>query len=163
MNNSVAQSFIEQCDNDLEKIENIIDVLGSTNNTVPFLTKYAIIKACGTLEQCFKTIITDFSCSGQNTQTKNYINKTFRESSMNPSLSNIHSSLLKFDDNWHDDFKMLLTADPEGDRIKASIASLNNGRNEFAHGGNPTMAFADVKKYFEDAKKILIHLDTSVK
>ena len=38
----------------------------------------------------------------------NYIDNTIRSSSMNPSISNICSTLKKFDDAWNDSFKTKL-------------------------------------------------------
>ncbi len=162
MNNVAAQTLVDECDNDFIRIERIIEVLTNTNPAVPYLTKYGIIKACGTLEQCFKTIISDFVCLHQSQQTKKFIDITFRESSINPNLENIHKSLSRFDDNWNINFKNLLRTDPDVSRIKQSITSLNNSRNQFAHGGNPTITFTDVKNYFEDAKRIINYIDQSV-
>jgi len=162
MNNQSALALIQQCEFDLQRIDLIIQALGSTNNAVPYVTKYAIIKVCGTLEQCFKTIISDFSCSGQSSQVKKFVDISFRESSINPNLDNIHKSLKKFDEQWNDNFKSLLSADPDVARIRTSISSLNNARNEFAHGGNPTITFTDVNAYFIDAKKIIEFIDQSL-
>lgn len=162
MNNQDVQTLIEECESDFERIEKIIDVLLSTNPAVPYLTKYGIIKACGTLEQAFKVMISDFSCIGQSSQVKKFIDISFRESSINPNLDNIHKSLKKFDEQWNDNFKCLLNADVEITKIRSSIASLNNARNLFAHGGNPTVTFNDVVDYFGDAKKILNYLDQSL-
>lgn len=162
MNNQDVQTLIEECESDFERIEKIIDVLLSTNPAVPYLTKYGIIKACGTLEQAFKVMISDFSCIGQSSQVKKFIDISFRESSINPNLDNIHKSLKKFDEQWNDNFKSLLNTDVEITKIRSSIASLNNARNLFAHGGNPTVTFNDVVDYFGDAKKILNYLDQSL-
>ena len=162
MNNQSALTLVQQCEFDLQRIDLIIQALGSTNNAVPYLTKYAIIKVCGTLEQCFKIIISDFSCSGQSNQVKKFVDISFRESSINPNLDNIHKSLKKFDEQWNDNFKSLLNADVDVIRIRSSIKSLNNARNEFAHGGNPTLTFTDVNSYFTDAKKIIDFIDQSL-
>ena|SRR5690606_4986628 len=158
-----VQSLIEECDNDFVRIERIIDVLTSTNPAVPYLTKYVIIKACGTLEQAFKVLISDYSCKGQSPQIKKFVDISFRESSINPNLQNIHKSLKQFDENWNINFKTYLNADSEKAKIKTSITSLNNARNQFAHGGNPTVTFNDVKDYFDDAKKLINYLELSLK
>lgn len=162
MNNINAEQLVNECDNELDRIERIIDVLTHTNPAVPFLTKYSIIKTCGTFEQCFKLIIFEFCTINQNSQTRKYIDLTFRESSINPNFDNIHKSLSKFDDTWNATFKRLLRQDVDIIRIRDSIKSLNNARNQFAHGGNPTIAFNDVKNYFTDAKKVIEYIDASV-
>lgn len=162
MNNSNVQSLVDECDSDFERIEKIIEVLTNTNPAVPFLTKYVIIKACGTLEQAFKMMISDFSCVGQSSQVKKFVDISFRESSINPNLQNIHNSLKKFDEQWNTNFKALLNSDVDLAKIKSSIASLNSARNQFAHGGNPTVTFNDVKDYFNDAKMIIDYIDQSL-
>jgi RiboL-PSP-HEPN len=162
MNNPDIQALVDECDNDFARIETLILALTSINPAVPYLTKYAIIKACGTLEQSFKLLISDFSCAGQSIQIKKFIDISFRESSINPSLDNIHKSLKKFDEQWNNNFKAFLDADTNISRIKSSINSLNNARNLFAHGGNPTVTFNDVKDYFEDAKKIIEYIEQSL-
>lgn len=162
MNNENVQQLIQECDDDFQRIERIIEVLTSTNPAVPYLTKYALIKACGTLEQAFKIIISDFSCAGQSTQIRNYINSSFRESSINPNLDNIYKSLKKFDEEWNNKFKEFLSLDSELTKIRSSIQSLNNARNQFAHGGNPNVAFDDVKEYFKDAKIVINYLEQSL-
>lgn len=162
MNNSVVQLLVDECDSDFARIDQIIYVLTNTNPAVPYLTKYAIIKACGTLEQAFKVLISDFSCIGQSNQVKKFVDISFRESSINPNLDNIHKSLKRFDEAWNDNFKNYLNNDSDIMRIRSSITSLNNARNQFAHGGNPTVTFNDVKDYFHDAKKIINYLDQSL-
>lgn len=162
MNNERAISLVEDCSSDLERISLIIEELGGTDRAIQYLTKYSIIKVCGTLEQCFKTIISDFSTLNQNQQLKNYVDSTFRESSINPNINNIYNSLAKFDENWKANFKLRLNADENKSRILSSLQSLNNARNEFAHGGNPNTTFNDVKNYFLDAKAIIEYIDASM-
>jgi len=162
MNNSNVQSLVDECNSDFERIEKIIDVLTNTNPAVPFLTKYVIIKACGTLEQAFKMMISDFSCVGQSSQVKKFVDISFRESSINPNLQNIHKALKQFDEQWNTNFKSLLNSDVNLSKIKSSITSLNSARNQFAHGGNPTVTFNDVKDYFDDAKIIIDYIDQSL-
>ena len=68
----------------------------------------------------------------------------------------------KFDTQWNDNFKNYLNLDVDIVRLRSSIKSLNNARNQFAHGGNPTVTFNDVKDYFDDAKKVINYLDQSL-
>lgn len=162
MSNPDVKNLVDECDDDLARIDVLIQALTSIHPAVPYLTKYAIIKSCGTLEQSFKLLISDFSCLGQSTQVKKFVDISFRESSINPSLDNIHKSLKKFDDQWNINFKNFLDTDTDINRIKTSITSLNNARNQFAHGGNPTVTFNDVKNYFDDAKIIIDYIEQSL-
>lgn len=162
MNNQNVELKISECKDELASISRIIDALGRMNSTTPFLTKYSIIKSCGTLELCFKTIIADYTSSNQSIQIRNYVDATLRKNSMNPSFKNIHTCLKNFDNNWNDAFKLSLKNHPDKDRIVDSINSLNEARNDLAHGGNPTTSLNDVMQYFHDSVILLEILDTII-
>lgn len=162
MNNPEAQNSINLCREELQRIKTLIeDLLGHTSPIVPYLTKYAIVRACGTIEYSFKTIIADLH-TGNTPQVANYIDNTIRNSSMNPSISNICSTLKKFDEEWNTTFKQKINNHVHGQRLKDSIDSLNNARNSFAHGGTPTSSFENVSEYFEDTVLIINMLDEVV-
>jgi len=154
MKNISAQERIDDCLQELEKIHHMIEGMGKTSNPVPFLTKYAIIKACGTIEFCFKTVLADIH-TGQSQQVKNYIDETFRRSSINPSKANICKSLEKFDVAWNAKFKKELGKLANNQRIEQSLDSLNNARNQFAHGGHPGTTFDNIRTYFTDSVFII--------
>lgn len=162
MNNSTVEQSLIDCSEELNNIQKVIDVFGQSHSIVPFLTNYAVIKCCGTIENSFKSIIADF----HNTlpkQAKKYIDSTFTNSSMNPSKENICKSLNKFDENWNVLFKDRLTKETNGSRIESSLKSLNNARNEFAHGGHPKVSFSSIKTYFSDSQKVIEILDDIIK
>ena len=162
MNNLTVKQSLDDCTVELESIQKIIDVFGKSHSIVPYLTNYAIIKCTGTIENSFKSIISDF----HNTlpkQAKKYIDTTFTNSSMNPSKDNICKSLLRFDEEWNKNFKAKLASKADKEKIESSLKSLNDARNEFAHGGYPKVSFLSVKTYFEDSKKIIEYLDDIIK
>lgn len=161
MNNLNAQNLIDNCLIELQGIESLINGLGHLSRPVPYLTKYAVIKSCGTIESCFKTIIADVH-SNQSTQIQNYIDKTIRESSMNPSQKNICSTLKRFDTNWNVNFKQQLNSHLNSQQIKDSLSSLNEARNTFAHGGNITQSFQTIKDYFLDSVEVIKIMDNVV-
>ncbi|CAN2040372.1 RiboL-PSP-HEPN domain-containing protein [Candidatus Magnetomoraceae bacterium gMMP-15] len=163
MNNRNAKQLIDECNEELNQLKNTIKKLGTFNNIVPFLTKYAIIKVSGTIEQSFKIIIADFCNQSNIQQTKNYVDNTFRNSSLNPSLDNIYRSLKIFDKEWNKKFKLLLNNEPNFSKLKTSIRSLNNLRNSFAHGGNPKTTIDDIIEYFNDSCIIIQLLDNVVR
>jgi hypothetical protein len=161
MNNENAQDSIDSCILELQRIETLIEnLLGHTSPIVPFLTKYAIVRTCGTIEYCFKTIIADLHTGTP--QVLNYIDKTIRSSSMNPSINNICSTLKKFDEHWNNTFLERIRTHEHPQRLRDSIDSLNNARNSFAHGGTPTSTFDNVKNYFNDTVILIQMLDDVV-
>lgn len=159
MNNTTAKEKIENCIEELEKIEHIIIGIGRTSHPVPFLTKYAIVKSCGTIEFCFKTIISDYKIEEQNDKVKNFIDAKFRNSSINPSKDNIHRYLKLFDEEWNSKFKEEIQQLTNKNKILDSLRSLNEARNTFAHGGNPSSSFDNVVEYFKDSIKIIEIID----
>ncbi len=161
MNNQTALASLNDCSAELTKLQQIIEVFGQSHSIVPFLTNYAIIKCCGTIENCFKIIISDFHNSLP-PQAKNYIENTFLNSSMNPNKENICKSLKKFDEQWNIDFKTRLIGEPNNSRIESSLSSLNEARNAFAHGGNPGVSFTSVVTYFKDSRRVIEILDSVV-
>lgn len=161
MNNQTVLQNLTDCTNELQKIQESINFVGQSHSIVPFLTNYAVIKCCGTIENSFKTIITDFH-STSTLQAKNYIVETFYNSSMNPNQSNIRNSLKRFDLNWDIQFIGKLNLEINKSRIESSLKSLNEARNQFAHGGSPAVSFNNIVTYFNDAKRIIEILDEVV-
>ncbi len=159
MNNATAKEIIAKCQEELKRIEHIIIGIGRTSHPVPFLTKYAIVKSCGTIEVCFKTILSDYKVGDQNDQVKNFIDAKFRNSSINPSKDNMHKSLKLFDDEWNIKFKEEIEKLTNKNKILDSLKSLNEARNAFAHGGNPSSSFDNVVEYFNDSIKIIEIID----
>lgn len=162
MNNKNAEKYIQDCRDDLKNVDNIIQALGPFSNIVPYLSKYSIIMACGTIENSYKTIVADFGDHLQTSQVKNFIAAKIRNSSSNPSLDNICRTLKEFDGAWKASFKTKLDGSPDASRLKSSLQSLVDARNDFAHGGSPTISFGDICNYFNDAVKIVEILDAVV-
>ncbi|MEI8635063.1 hypothetical protein P4S72_29520 [Vibrio sp. PP-XX7] len=119
-NGSVSER-IESCLDEFFKIKSIIDGMGAMSHPVPYLTRYSIVRACGAIEFGFKTIISDANSESQSSQVKNFIDKKFRNSSMNPSYSNICSSLASFDDSWSQKFKSEMAGKEHKSRIMDSL------------------------------------------
>ena len=160
MNNPDAQNIIDKCLEELQRIYHLVEGHG-TSPIVPYLTNYSVVRACGTIEFCFKTIISD-SLSGHSSQIANYINNTIRNSSMNPSRDNICGTLKKFDENWNLEFKEQLNSHEHSERLKLSLNSLNSSRNSFAHGDPVSSSFEDIRNYFNDSVIIIKMLDSIV-
>lgn len=163
MTNASAQQIIDDCKNELSHIKQYLDVVGQFNNMVPYLTKYSVIKTCGSIEQSFKSIIADYCEQGQSVQVKNFITTKLRNSSSNPSLDNIINWLGQFDQNWKTNFKKKINNKSNKSVLRSSLKSLNEARNGFAHGGSTSSSFSDVCKYFSDAVIIIGILDDVVK
>src|SRR6185436_4080195 len=104
MNNIEVQRLLDDCTAELTQVELLINTLGATTRIAPYLTMYSLIRACGTIEQAFKSIVADCCSRRGKKQIKLFIEHQVRDSSMNPSYSNICGLLKKFDEDWCKDF-----------------------------------------------------------
>lgn len=162
INNASVLERLESCADEFEKINHIIEGMGSMSHPIPYLTRYSIIRACGAIEYGFKTIISDIHINQQSKQLKQFIDNKFRNSSMNPSYSNICKGLSSFDEDWKLSFKKKIEKLKDKKKILDSLDSLNNARNTFAHGGSPSASFVNVQMYFNDSIKVLEALESAV-
>lgn len=162
MNNSEVKRNIDACQADLDQVSDLVKKLGPTSNVTPYLTQYAIIRSCGTIEQAFKSIIADCLSHESKNQIKNFLNKRIREGSANPSLQNMYKFIGDFDDDWKKNFKNKITTAPDTDSLTTSLQSLVDARNDFSHGGNPSASLADILKYFSDSKRIIEFMDSVI-
>ncbi|MBU0594583.1 MAG: hypothetical protein KKH74_12725 [Gammaproteobacteria bacterium] len=162
MNNPDVAQVLSACDAELVQVQEIIANLGVTSAVVPYLTKYAVVRACGSIETSFKAVIADYSSHRSIKQVKRFIDRRIRDGSANPTIENMNKFLLDFDKDWQDTFKRQLNAEPNRSALITSLQSLVNARNEFAHGGNPTTSLTDVIQYFGHAKRIVEIMDLVV-
>lgn len=162
MNNSNAQQVIEDTRSEFRKITTMINrTRRTTSPSRKFLTLYALMRASGAIEYSIKTIFADFH-RGASPQAVMFIDTNVRDSSRNPSLDNIFSLLKQFDSGWTTSFKNTLNTHVDAGRLKASLKSLYENRNNFAHGKPCTATFNDIKQYFEDSVTIVGVLDSVI-
>lgn len=160
MNNSEIQKLLDDCAAEVDRVRATIDMLGQTSSIVPFLTKYSIVRTCGSIEMAYKSLIADYCSWRSKPQVKTYIDNNVRDSSRNPSYDNICQLLEDFDPAWNQDFKRQSKALANWSDIKLSLASLVEARNDFAHGGNPSITIADVVTHFTNARRLIEVLDS---
>lgn len=159
INNSNAQIAIEDCNAELSRITGIINGVGSTSPLSGYLTRYSLIRICGTLEICYKTIIADYY-ENLAPQLGTYIGYHLRDASMNPKYENICKVIKRFDDAKQQRFKSAVEALTNADSLKNAFEVLNRERNKVAHGDNSILSFNDMKSQFSEAIKIIEVLDS---
>lgn len=162
MNNLEIDRIIVECQDELDRVKLIVDGLGPAANVVPYLNKYAIIRACGVIEVAYKSIVADYCDRRSKIQVKTFLKRYVRENSKNPNYKNMCSLLKEFDVNWNIQFRTRINAHADKTRIKTSITSLVDARNELAHGGNPSSTVADVIAYFGDCRVVIDIIDDIV-
>ncbi|MGD6831010.1 HEPN domain-containing protein [Sutcliffiella halmapala] len=163
MYNIEAKQILKDCKDELDIINNFIN-RDKFNSKNPYLVKYCVIRISGSIETAFKTIIADAFDFNASEKVKTFVEKEIRESSKNPSYSNICTLLKKIDNSWNEQFKNSVNIEKSRDSaLLTSLESLNEARNSFAHGKNTTVSFDGVLLYFTKASKIIDILDSVVK
>lgn len=131
-----------------------------TNNildsNVRYLTSYAVIKACGTIEYVFKQMMYDYLSNGANNEAKNFLNKNILEASFNPSPGQMYRILEKINLSWRRNFEREIG----GTNEKGQLKSLVDLRNSFAHGSAITASINDVKIYYNAGVWVLEKLSS---
>lgn len=114
MNNQNFLTNIDECKEDLQRIQNLINGIGSMSPVAGYLTKFALIRVCGTLEICYKTLIADFY-EAVSPELQRYITIHVREASLNAKYDNIIKVLKEFSEEKSNDYKKNLNAREDKD------------------------------------------------
>lgn len=148
MNNLAVRDWLDECNADLLTVLNLVALLGYGNYVVPYLNKYALIRACGAIETAYKSLVADHCSKSSKKEVQNFIDSQVRDRSRNPSYDAVIQMLKAFSGTWSDQYKARISALPTSAAIISSHKSLVEARNDFAHGGNPSTTVQDVIDYF---------------
>lgn len=154
---SVHIGMLDDCYREIELIENHINS-SPFDSLNPFLISYSVIKACGVIEVIYKSMVVQIISVGATVEACNYLEKNIIDSSSNPKTGNILRLLEDVNPSWKQSFENQI----QGQNEKGSLNSLVNLRNDFAHGRSVTASIRDVKRYYQDAKTILLWLDAAI-
>ncbi|MBQ7099391.1 MAG: hypothetical protein IJO05_06715 [Oscillospiraceae bacterium] len=154
--------MIDACSAEIDDIRNRLSTLPVMDRSRRYLTQYALIRACGTIEFVYRSIVADFFDSSPLTQIHTYLEKTVRTGSMSATYKNMQTLLGKFDDNWKSNFQQAVNSHADSNRIIASAKSLVENRHAFAHGRTPTATFNDIQNYYNDALTLIDLFDSIV-
>ena len=147
---------LDDCADELAKIKQRIDK-DKFDDMVMFLQRYAIIKACGTIEHVVKNLIADKVDAGTSQEIKKYIETNVRDSSTNPRTGNISALLGEFSSNqWKVDFDEQIKLHINE---KGSLNALVQLRNDFAHGLSPNTTINAIIQYFAHSRVIVEIVD----
>ena len=156
--NQDDKRILEDCDSEIEIIKKWIDNHKLDSN-VKFLVSYAVIRASGSIEVVFKSMISTFLSQNCIKETKQYLAKNIVESSANPSPTMIKKFLEKFDSDRTKEFEDKL----KGTQEKGDLTSLVNLRNNIAHGQPIPSTITEVESYYLSGKMVLQTLEQILK
>ena len=140
------QDMLDECTAELNDIEARINALPSLDKGRQYFTNYALIKACGTVEFVYRSIVADHFSQLSNSRIDTYLDSTIRQGSNSAKYENMKKILNKFDTQWGTNFQMAVKAN----------------RHNFAHGKSPTATFLEIKQYYTDVVSLIQIFDTIV-
>jgi len=159
MHNLEVKNYLIECWDEVKDVEKAVNALDVFDKQRNYLTKYILIRCCGTLELSYKTLFARYAGHSLCQRTENYIEDSVIGSSMNPSLYKIKNLANRFDDRWGKKLEATIENHKRKSRIRSSINSLVTLRNKFAHGQTAQASFTNVKSYFVEACRVLYILD----
>lgn len=161
MNNIEVMSLLQECRDELQAIQALLTGIGDAARPAPYVKKYAVIRAAGSIETGFKKIIADRVDRDSHSQLKKFIERKIRNSSCNPRLEMIEAMLSEFDSEWRSRFdqKIALADKPI---LKTALTDLVKARNSFAHGGADELPIERTTMCFEHGCTVLTLLDQAV-
>lgn len=161
MNNLEVSKLLSECREELVSIQALLMGIGDAARPAPYVKKYAVIRAAGSIEIGFKQIIADRVDRDSHTQLRNFISKKIRNSSYNPKLEMIKTMLTEFDETWRARFdeKMALADQPV---LSGALTELVKARNSFAHGGAAELPIDKTIECFDHGCTVLLLLDQTV-
>ena len=157
MNGDVID-LLNDCDNELRKISNWIDI-NKFDSNVRFLISYAVIKSCGSIEHAFKLLIYSKLAEFSSDEVKTYLQNQILDSSFNPKTDKIQQLMASISPEWNKSF----TEKIKGTDEKGKLNSLVNLRNDFAHGSNINTSIGTIIDYYNSSKTILSFIDEVLK
>ena len=123
-----------------------------------YLVAYTVVKASGTIEIVFKSILHVFLAEGSKAETQLFLEKNIVDLSCNPSTGNIERLLEQIDNERKQSF----SSRTKGIQEKTDLNSLVSLRNDLAHGRSINVSINVVQRYFESGVKILSMLEAEL-
>lgn len=157
--NDVLKESLRDCSKELDDIKEKIGKRSPLDKTRLYLTQYALIKACGTVEYVYRSIVADFFEESSPVQIHNYLDKTIRSGSMSATYENMKKLLAKFGEEWKKDFELKLKTRSDWQKFIDSSNSLVTDRHAFAHGKATSVVFSDVYQYYNDVLELIGIID----
>ena len=156
------KNMLDVCSAELDDVEQRINELPPLDKGRQYLTNYALIKASGTAEFVYRSIVANHFSRLSDSKINNYLDKTIMQGSMSATYKNMQNLLGKFDDSWKENFKNVVQSRRDKDRLISSSNSLVNNRHSFAHGRTPTATFLEIKQYYTDVVQLIEIFDRIV-
>lgn len=143
--------------NNISGINNSFHNLKNGDPIRVHLTNYLIIRACGTIEQGMKLLISNhFSAKTTDRYLQNFVENSVVKNSKNPSESLVHDFLKQFDSNKKINSLYHNYSNLNKKQLYLSLDSLRNFRNQIAHGDRINTSHKTVNDYVDNSILLLL-------
>lgn len=146
---------------EIEKYERRLNRLFGKFNTItddPELlahwSRYLCILVSGYLEEAIRAVLRDYSRLKAAPNIANHVDTNLR-SFRNPKMEPILKLSGSFSEAWRKNIEMSCK-----DEIKDAVDSIVNIRNQIAHGKDVGITPGILRKYYENAQKLVVLLET---
>lgn len=156
------QTMLDTCSEELNDIDLIIEQLNAFDKSRSYLTNYALIRAAGTAESVYRSIVADYFSRHGDARIDRFLDSAIRRGASSVTYKNMKALLKKFDEQWSQDFEDHVKSRSDHEQLVGSSNSLVSNRHAFAHGQSLSTSFSDVKKYYLDVVKLIKILDKVV-
>lgn len=117
------------------------------------LTYYACIRVSGFIENCVRTIFSDYAIPRSKDNVQAFVNEKLRKFP-NPTWEAIVKLTLDFDKQWAKNLKSRVAR-----RHLDSLYSINTNRNAIAHGGVSSLTIHELLQYYSDVVVLIEELE----
>lgn len=118
-----------------------------------YLTYYLCVRVSGFLEDCVRTIFSNYVDANSKNSVKTFVAKKLRKFP-NPTWEAIYALTKDFDDGWVEYLKANVDQS-----YRDAINSIVSNRNTIAHGGTSSITLNDLEKYYQNAVNVIDELE----
>lgn len=117
------------------------------------LTYYACIRVSGFIENCVRTIFSDYAIPRSKDHVQAFVNEKLKRFP-NPTWGEIVKLTRAFDEQWATNLKSRVNQ-----QYLDSLDSINTNRNAIAHGGTSGLTIHQLLQYYSDVVVLIEELE----
>ncbi len=118
-----------------------------------YLTYYLCIRVSGFMEDCIRSIFSEYVDANSKDAAKNFIFAKLKKIP-NPTWGTITSISKEFDENWNSQLNKQVTKP-----YREALESIVSNRNVIAHGGTSAITLRDLETYYREAINVIDELE----
>ena len=118
-----------------------------------YLTYYLCIRVSGFIEDCVRSILSDYADANSQNSVTNFVVEKLRKIP-NPTWGAIVSLTKDFNENWSAQLKANVDK-----TYSDAVDSIVSNRHTIAHGGTSSITLSELETYYKNALKVIDELE----